>query len=314
MMNASFSARLMDRMPAVRGALKEHASLAGLTWFRVGGPADILFRPEDSDDLAHFLAHRPLDAPMTIIGAGSNLLVRDGGVRGIVIHLGSGFSPVEVLEANRIRAGSGASDQAVADTALAAAIGGFEFLSGIPGTIGGALRMNAGAFGGEMKDVVIEVRALDPSGRLHTLSGAEMGFSYRHSDIPEDWFFIDALLQGKSDDSSAIQKRMADIKSARDKTQPVRGRTGGSTFANPEGAQAWKLIEDAGCRGLRIGDAMVSELHCNFLLNVGDAKASDIEALGEEVRRRVKEKTGYELRWEIRRIGETSDASEMGIK
>lgn len=303
----------MDRMPAVRGVLKEHAPLAGLTWFHVGGPADILFRPHDSDDLAHFLTHRPLDVPMTIIGAGSNLLVRDGGVRGIVIHLGGGFGQIEILDGNRIRAGSGASDQAVADAALAASIGGLEFLSGIPGTIGGALRMNAGAFGGEMKDVVIEVRALDSSGRLHVLSGAEMGFSYRHSSVAEDWIFIDALFQGSSDDPGAIRKRMADIKSARDKTQPVRGRTGGSTFANPEGAQAWKLIEEAGCQGLRVGDAMVSDLHCNFLLNVGDAKASDIEALGEDVRRRVKEKTGYELRWEIRRIGEASDAFEMRI-
>ncbi|MBL28748.1 MAG: UDP-N-acetylenolpyruvoylglucosamine reductase [Rhodospirillaceae bacterium] len=295
---------LIDRLPPVRGRLRENVPLAPMTWFRVGGPADVLFTPEDEDDLAAFLAGVPKDVPVTVLGVGSNLLVRDGGIEGVVIRLGRGFTRILVEEdENVLSVGARALDLTVARMAFEAAIGGLEFLAGIPGTIGGALRMNGGAYGREMVDVLIEADALDAAGGRHRLSAAEMGFSYRHSDVPGDWVFVGARLQGYRERQDKIAQRITDISSARSETQPTRARTGGSTFTNPPGSKAWELIDRAGCRGLQHGGAMGSEQHCNFLINTGYATAADIEALGEDVRRRVLAATGVELSWEIRRIG-----------
>jgi UDP-N-acetylmuramate dehydrogenase len=294
--------RLIDRLPAVRGSLEEQAPLAPLTRFRVGGPAEILFRPEDAEDLAAFLAHRPADVPVTIIGVGSNLLVRDGGVPGVVIRLGRAFSEIRI-DGTTIRAGGGALDPAVADAATRAGIAGLEFLIGVPGTIGGAVRMNAGAYGTELADVLVELWALDPSGQRHGLTRGDISFIYRGTSIPEGWIVLEAVLAGTSGDTSAIARRVAEIKASREATQPTSARTGGSTFANPPGGRAWELIERAGCRGLRRGGAQVSPMHCNFLINTGTATAADIEELGEEVRRQVRLTSGVELEWEIRRIG-----------
>jgi UDP-N-acetylmuramate dehydrogenase len=307
MMAAQKMQTLLERLPAVRGRYTENAALAGITWFRVGGPAEVSFRPADRDDLAAFLMTKPADVPVTVIGVGSNLLVRDGGVPGVVIRLGRDFAGVEIGRAT-VRAGAAALDLNVALAARNAGVAGLEFLSGIPGTIGGALRMNGGAYGKEMKDVTVSAEALDGRGRLHRLTLAELGFTYRHSAVAEDWIFLQAELQGSADDPAAIGQRMKEIQDKRENTQPIRTRTGGSTFANPaapeaQGRKAWELIDAAGCRGLRIGGAMMSEKHCNFLINTGDATAADIESLGEEVRRRVKAQSGVDLQWEIRRIG-----------
>lgn len=293
---------LIERLPRVRGEYRADAPVAQLTWFRVGGPAEVLFRPADEEDLIEFLAGRPGDVPVTVLGVGSNTLIRDGGIRGVVIRLGKAFAEARV-EADRVIAGAGALDVTVAATAQRAALTGLEFLSGIPGTVGGALRMNAGAYGAEVKDVLVTARAVDPLGHVHRLRPDEMMLGYRHCGVPEDWVFTAAAFQGRPGDAAAIAQSMADIRDAREETQPRRVRTGGSTFANPEGRKAWQLIDAAGCRGLRIGGAQVSEKHCNFLLNTGDATAGEIEALGEEVRRRVRETSGIELSWEIRRIG-----------
>jgi len=298
---------LIDRLPAVRGRLTANASLSGITWFRVGGPAEVLFKPADAEDLAAFLAAKPDDVAVTMVGVGSNLLVRDGGVPGVVIKLGGDFAKIEELGDARLKVGGGALDLTVATHACELGIGGLEFLSGVPGTIGGALRMNAGAYGGEMKDVVVEGRALSPDGKLHDLKLADYGFSYRHCDLPEGWIFLDALLQGRAESPQLVAERMAEIKSKREESQPLRTRTGGSTFANPPGHKAWELIDKAGCRGFSIGGAQVSEKHCNFLINTGTATAADIENLGEEVRRRVLATSGVELHWEIRRIGVSKD-------
>jgi UDP-N-acetylmuramate dehydrogenase len=298
-------ARLIDRLPAVRGRYSEGAELAKVTWFRVGGPAEVMFRPVDRDDLATFLAGKPADVPVTVIGVGSNLLVRDGGVDGVVVRLGRGFTEISVEDAT-VTAGAAALDLNVAIAARAAGIAGLEFLSGIPGLIGGALRMNAGAYGREMTDVTLEAEALDARGELHRVSHDELGFTYRRSSVPADWIFTGARLKGEPGDKQAIAARMDEIQKARAETQPLRTPTGGSTFKNPDdakGRKAWQLIDEAGCRGLRIGDAMVSELHCNFLINTGAATAADIEALGEEVRRRVFAMSGVTLEWEIKRIG-----------
>jgi UDP-N-acetylmuramate dehydrogenase len=302
-------ARLIDRLPAVRGRYSEDAALSRVTWFRVGGPAEVMFRPVDRDDLAAFLAGKPGDVPVTVIGVGSNLLVRDGGIAGVVIRLGRGFTEISV-EGATVTAGAAALDLNVAIAARVAGVAGLEFLSGIPGTIGGALRMNAGAYGREMTDVTFEAEALDEQGRLHCLSHDQLGFTYRHAAVPADWIFTGARLTGAPGDKQAIAARMDEIQKARAETQPLRTPTGGSTFKNPadpqaKGRKAWQLIDEAGCRGLRIGAAMVSELHCNFLINVGDATAADIEALGEEVRRRVFAMSGVTLEWEIKRIGRT---------
>jgi len=297
-----------EALPPVRGRVTRDAPLGGLTWFRVGGPAEVLFRPADAEDLAQFLAALPDDVPVTVIGVGSNLLVRDGGVPGVVVRLAGPFAAIDV-DGTTVSAGAGALDLTVARTALDAGITGLEFLSGVPGTVGGALRMNAGAFGGEMKDVTLAAEAVDRRGKLHTLGLTQLDFGYRHCGVPEDFVFTRAVLRGHLGDVEAISARMEQIREAREASQPTHVRTGGSTFANPDaklsgGAKAWELIDKAGCRGLRIGGAQVSEKHCNFLLNTGDATAADIEDLGEEVRRRVRETSGIELRWEIRRIGE----------
>lgn len=294
----------------LRGALAANAPLAPLTWFRTGGPAQLLFTPADADDLALFLRHLPADIPVLTIGLGSNLLVRDGGVPGAVIRLGKGFATISVEEAHRVRAGAAVADVKVARVAAEAGIDGLAFLRGIPGTIGGALRMNGGAYGGEVAQVLVEARALDRAGQPVTLTHADMGFTYRHTSVPSDLIFVEALFQGMQGDPADILSRMNAITEARSTTQPVNTRTGGSTFTNPPGGKAWELVDAAGCRGLRIGNAQVSEMHCNFLVNLGGATAADIEALGEEVRRRVHDHAGVTLQWEIRRVGvATPDAS-----
>jgi len=305
MMTARRTQTLIERLPSVRGRLTPEAPLAPVTWFRVGGPAEIMFRPADAEDLAQFLAKRPPDVPVTVIGVASNLLVRDGGVAGVVVRLGRGFAGIEI-SGPRVAAGAAVLDLNVAIACRAAGVGGLEFLSGIPGTIGGALRMNAGAYGREIKDVLESASALDSGGIRHQLSLAEMGLGYRHCGVPEDWIFLGATLRGVEAERDAIQQRMAEIQSEREASQPIRARTGGSTFANPPGHKAWELIDAAGCRGLTRGGAMVSEKHANFLINTGAATAADIEGLGEEVRRRVFEKFGVTLEWEIRRIGRTT--------
>jgi len=302
---------LVDRLPAVRGRYSENAPLGRLTWFRVGGPAEVMFRPADADDLAQFLANKPADVPVTVLGVGSNLLVRDGGVPGVVVRLGRPFARIEA-EGDQVTVGASALDLNVALTARDAGIADLEFLCGVPGTIGGALRMNAGAYGSEMKDVVITARALDESGSSHDLTPDDLGFRYRGSGVPSGWLFVGARLQGRSEDPVTIGRRMREIRDAREESQPIRTRTGGSTFANPPGRKAWELIDHAGCRGLERGGAKVSEKHCNFLINTGSATAAELEALGEDVRRRVFETSGVELEWEIRRIG--VPASTMGIR
>ncbi len=301
------SHRLIERLPPVRGRLTEDAPLAPVTWFRVGGAAEILFRPADIEDLAAFLAAKPADVPVTVIGVASNLLVRDGGVKGVVIRLGRGFVEIRP-EGSEVEAGAGALDLNVALTAQQAGIAGLEFMSGIPGTVGGGLRMNAGAYGREFKDVLHEAVALDGRGNRQRVPAAALGLSYRHSDAPEDWIFVSATFVGDRGDPDAIGGRMMTIQSQREATQPIRARTGGSTFANPPGAKAWELIDAAGCRGLKRGGAMVSEKHANFLINTGDATAADLEDLGEEVRRRVHQHAGLLLEWEIRRIGIKGEA------
>jgi len=294
--------RLLDRLPPVRGRYTEGAPLAGVTWFRVGGPAEVAFRPADPEDLAAFLAARPPEVPVTVIGVGSNLLVRDGGIPGVVVRLGRHFATIE-RDAEGLIAGAGALDLNVAEAARRFGLAGLEFLSGIPGTIGGALRMNAGAYGRELKDVLRWAEALTPAGETKRLTPAEMGLSYRHSGVPADWIFLRAALSAAPGDPAAIQARMDEIRAARSETQPIRSRTGGSTFKNPPGGKAWELVDAAGCRGLRLGGAQVSEQHCNFLINTGTATAAELEALGEEVRRRVRAHSGVELEWEIKRIG-----------
>jgi UDP-N-acetylmuramate dehydrogenase len=309
MMTARRPQRLIDRLPAVRGRLAENAPLAGITWFRVGGPAEVMFRPADVDDLAEFLAKKPPEIPVTVIGVASNLLVRDGGVEGVVVRLGRGFSAIEI-SGTRVAAGAAVLDLNVAIACRAAGVAGLEFLSGIPGTIGGALRMNAGAYGREIKDVLIGAQALDAAGRRHALRPEELRLSYRHCGVPDDWIFVGATLAGAEGDRAEIQHRMEQIQAEREASQPIRARTGGSTFANPPGHKAWALIDRAGCRGLARGGAMVSEKHTNFLINTGSATAADIEGLGEEVRRRVFEKFGVALEWEIRRIGRPATGLE----
>ena len=291
-------------MPQLRGRLLANEPLASLTWFRVGGPAQVLFMPEDEADLAYFLAKLTSDIPVIVIGLGSNLIVRDDGVAGVVVRLGRGFNQVTVEQGHCVRAGSAVPDVRVARAAQEAGIAGLAFMRGIPGAIGGALRMNGGAYGRETKDVLIEARAVDRQGSLHGLANGAMHYTYRHCGAPEDFIFTSALFQGEPGDPAAIAAEMDSITEARETTQPVKSRTGGSTFKNPPGQKAWQLIDAAGCRGLAIGDAQVSELHCNFLINRGNAKAADIETLGETVRRRVKETSGVTLEWEIKRVGE----------
>jgi UDP-N-acetylmuramate dehydrogenase len=296
---------LLRRLPPVRGRLVGGAPVGPLTWFRVGGPAEVLFRPADEDDLSDFLRALPDDIGVTVIGVGSNLLVRDGGIPGITVRLGRGFAEIRAdLGDDQLRAGAGALDVNVALTAAQAGIAGLEFLSGIPGTIGGGFQTNAGAYGSEFKDVLISADAVDRDGKIHRVSVAELGLSYRHSTAPSDWIFTGARFRGTRGDPAAIAQRLAEIRAAREASQPIRERTGGSTFANPPGRPAWQLIDAAGCRGLTRGAAMVSEKHANFLINTGNATAADIEALGEEVRQRVHARFGIVLEWEIRRTGQ----------
>ena len=293
---------LRKGMPDLRGRLLANQSLAELTWFRVGGPAQLLFMPEDESDLSNFLANLPGDVAVTVIGLGSNLIVRDGGVPGTVIRLGRGFNEIAIEEHN-VRAGAAVPDVKVARAAQEAGIAGLAFMRGIPGSVGGVLRMNGGAYGRETKDALIEARAVDRGGRIHVLSNADLHYGYRHCGAPDDYIFTQALFAGEPGDPAAIAAEMDKITESREATQPIKSRTGGSTFKNPPGQKAWQLIDAAGCRGLRRDGAQVSELHCNFLINLGDANAADIEALGETVRQRVKDKSGVDLEWEIKRIG-----------
>jgi UDP-N-acetylmuramate dehydrogenase len=293
------------RAPKLRGRLIANAPIAEATWFRVGGPTEALFSPADEDDLAYVLAALPREIPVTTIGLGSNLIVRDGGISGLVIRLGGrAFGAVEIMDGSRIVAGAATPDQYVAKAAAMAGVDGLAFLRGVPGSIGGALVMNAGAHGGEIKDVLIEARGIDrPTGAKCVLSNADMGFSYRHSLAPDDVVFTSALFQGRPGEPKAIEAEMERITRAREASQPIREKTGGSTFKNPPGMKAWELIDKAGCRGLLLGGAQVSTLHCNFLINLGGATAADLEALGEEVKRQVLETSGVALEWEIKRIG-----------
>jgi UDP-N-acetylmuramate dehydrogenase len=295
--------RLIARLPRVRGRLQPNVSLGDITWFRTGGPAEALFAPADEDDLAECLAATPADVPVTVIGIGSNLLVRDGGVPGLVVRLGRGFGGIAVENGVHVRAGAAVPDVRVARFALEHGIAKLTFLRGIPGSIGGALRMNGGAYGREIKDVLIEARAVDRWGAKRVLSNADMEFAYRHCGAPGDLIFTEALLAGELGDKAVIESEMHEITTAREATQPVKSRTGGSTFKNPPGAKAWQLIDQAGLRGFAIGQARVSEKHCNFLINEGGASAAELEELGETVMRRVMETCGVMLEWEIKRIG-----------
>ncbi len=297
------AARLKAELPDLRGRLVEGASLADITWFRVGGPAEVLFSPADEADLAYFLKGTPASVPVFVMGLGSNLLVRDGGVGGVVIRLGRGFAEIKAEDGTRLRAGTAVPDVKVARAAADAGIDGLAFYRGIPGSIGGALRMNAGAHGRETKDVLVEARALDRQGNVHVLPLADMGFTYRHSGVPHDWIFTEALFGGTPGESREILRQMEEVADYREKNQPIKERTGGSTFKNPPGSSAWKLIDEAGCRGFRVGGAKVSEMHCNFLVNDRQATGEDVERLGETVRARVKVASGVELEWEIIRAG-----------
>lgn len=297
------AASLSAAMPKLRGKLAGGQSLAESLWFRVGGKAEALFQPADEDDLAYFLSRLPADIPFTVIGLGSNLLVRDGGLPGVTIRLGKPFAMIAPGRDATLWAGAAAADKRVALEAMEAGIGGFAYLAGIPGALGGALAMNAGANGTETSDRVVEVFGFDRSGDAVTLSNAAMGYAYRHSAAPEGVIFTAALMRGETREREAIKAEIDAVIAHREASQPTKSRTGGSTFKNPPGQSAWKLVDEAGCRGLKIGGAQVSELHTNFLLNVGGATAADIEQLGEEVRRRVRETSGVDLEWEIKRVG-----------
>ena len=294
--------RPCDALPPVRGSYTPDAALKDLVWFRAGGPAEILFRPADEEDLATFLFAKPKDVRVSVIGVGSNLLVRDGGIPGAVIRLPASFGKI-TIEGARIIAGAAALDANVARAAADAGVAGLEFLRGIPGTIGGALRMNAGCYGSEIKDIFVEATAIDSKGEKITLTPSDMSFVYRKAQVPDDLIFTSATFEGRRDDPDAVRARMNKLVEDREASQPVKTRTGGSTFKNPPGRKAWQLIDEAGCRGLMVGLAQVSEKHCNFLINTSDARAADIEALGEEVRARVRAKFGIELEWEIKRVG-----------
>lgn len=293
---------LLRTLPQVRGRFETHASLSNLIWFRTGGPAEVLFRPADEQDLQMFLRNLSPDVAVHVIGVGSNLIVRDGGVRGVVVQLGKTFSEI-VVQNDKIKVGAGATDVALAHKAASASLSGLEFMRGIPGTVGGALRMNAGAYGSEVAEVLISACAIDRQGNAHEVTAKDLGFSYRHCSAPRDWIFISATFQAKTGDRALIQARMDEIQKTREATQPMRVRTGGSTFKNPPGHKAWKLIDEAGCRGLTMGGAQISPLHCNFLINTGDATSREIEELGNSVAVQVRKTHNIELEWEIERIG-----------
>ncbi len=297
-------ARLGASLATLRGRLSANAEMEKITWFRAGGTAELLFQPADEDDLAAFLKLLPGDIPVTVIGVGSNLLVREGGIPGVVVRLSAkGFGTAEPVSATRIRAGAAAPDKRLAAVALEAGIGGFHFYHGIPGSVGGALKMNAGANGVETRERVVTVAAVDRQGNRHTLSSAEMGYAYRHSAAPADWIFTGAVFEGYPEDPAAIKAAMDAVQHHRETVQPIREKTGGSTFKNPEGTSAWREIDKAGCRGLMIGGAQMSPMHCNFMINTGTATGYDLEFLGETVRARVLVHSGIRLDWEIKRIG-----------
>jgi UDP-N-acetylmuramate dehydrogenase len=300
------------RMPDLRGRVAANAALADITWFRVGGPAQVLFTPADTADLAYFLTRLPMDVPVVVIGLGSNLLVRDGGIRGVVVRLGRGFSRIAVEPGCRLRVGTVVPDVKIARAAADAGIDGLSFYRGVPGSVGGALRMNAGAHGRETKDVLVEASAVDRRGNLHVVAVEAMQFSYRHCGAPKDWIFTEAVFAGTPGEPAQILKQMDEVAEYREANQPIKERTGGSTFKNPPGSSAWKLIDAAGCRGLRVGGAKVSEMHCNFLINDRNASAEDVERLGETVRARVREECGVTLEWEIIRLGSAVDGRPTG--
>lgn len=299
---------LIAKLPQVRGKLRGNAELAKANWFQVGGRAEVLFRPEDTEDLAYFTKNKPADIPVTVLGVGSNLLVRDGGIDGVVIRLGRGFAYCRT-EGEQLIAGAGCLNSNAVLAAMEDGIGGLEYLSGIPGNIGGALAMNAGAYGNETCNVLVEAEVIDPKGNIHTLKPEQIGYSYRHNGLPEGWIFTQGTFRGKKEDREVIKARIEEISTQRNNTQPVRSRTGGSTFRNPPGHKAWQLIDEAGCRGLRVGGAQISEMHCNFMINTGDATASDLETLGETVRKRVLNHCGITLEWEIKIIGNTTSST-----
>ena len=299
----SSAAAFLPDMPPVRGKLTANAPLAPLVWFKAGGAADWLFEPRDTDDLADFLAALDPAMPVMALGLGSNLIVRDGGVSGVVVRLGKAFAQVERIDETSLRCGGGASGILVSSTARDASIGGLEFLRSIPGTVGGFVRMNGGAYGREVKDILVEAEVILRSGERVTLPLDALGFTYRHSELPEGAIVVAAVFRGHVEEPAVVQAEMDRISAAREASQPLRSKTGGSTFKNPPGEKAWALVDRAGCRGLTIGGAQVSEKHTNFLINTGEATSGDIEALGEEVRRRVKADSGVTLEWEIQRVG-----------
>ena len=310
MMAAPRATHLIEALPSPAGRLQADVVLAPNTWFRVGGPAEVLFRPANDADLAVFLRAMPLHVPVNILGAASNLIVRDGGIAGVVIRLARGFNAVEV-QADGIVAGAACLDATISEHAAAAGLTGLEFLSGIPGTIGGAVAMNAGAYGGDVASALDWAEIVTRQGELLRLSAGQIGFGYRHSGLPPECVVVRARFLARTGEQAGITARMAEIRESREATQPVRARTGGSTFRNPDGAKAWELIDAAGCRGLSRGGAQISEKHCNFLLNTGEATAADLEGLGEEVRRRVHATSGVTLAWEIKRLGVPASRPEM---
>lgn len=303
--------RLQPLIGGVRGRVTPNAPMNAITWFRTGGPAELLFQPADEDDLALFLSVLPDDVPVLVVGVGSNLLVRDGGLKGVVIRLSAkGFGKVETVDDTRIKAGAAVPDKMLAAAARDAEIGGFHFFHGIPGALGGALRMNAGANGVETRERVVEVYAIDRQGKRHVISNADMGYGYRHSSVPSDLIFTGALFEGYAEDKASIQKQMDEVQHHRETVQPIKERTGGSTFKNPDGLSAWKVIDEAGCRGMMEGMAQMSPMHCNFMINTGGATSHDLEMLGETVRTRVLDNSGIRLEWEIKRIGEFAEGEE----
>lgn len=293
---------LINKLPKIRGSYRENADLSKINWFNVGGPAEVMFRPADADDLSHFLKEKPKDVAVTVLGVGSNLLVRDGGIEGVVVRLGRGFTDIE-KHGNNIHAGAGALSFNVSIFAAHNDIAGLEFLSGIPGTIGGALAMNAGAYGGDTGSVLESAEIIDEAGDIHILKSADIGYIYRGNTLPDGVIFTKAIFNGKPGKREEVEAAINEITAAREATQPIKSRTSGSTFRNPPGQKAWELIDAAGCRGLTIGGAQVSEKHCNFFINTGNATAEDIELLGKEVQKRVLENSGIELHWEVKIIG-----------
>ena len=304
--------KLDGKLSGLRGKLMPDTGMDKITWFRAGGPAQVVFQPADEEDLSEFLKAVPEEIPLLVVGIGSNLLVRDGGIPGFVVRLSAkGFGEVQQVSETQLRAGTATPDKRVAAAALEAGLGGFHFYHGIPGGIGGALRMNAGANGVETRERVVEVRALDRKGEIHILSNADMGYAYRHSSASPDLIFTSALFEGVPGDREEIKKAMDEVQNHRETVQPVREKTGGSTFKNPEGTSAWKEIDKAGCRGLRVGGAQMSEMHCNFMINTGNATGYDLETLGETVRAKVYENSGIRLHWEIKRLGLFREGEEV---